>query len=92
MLFMIATAIFALTCLCGLHVHAAPTDLRSALNQKSNRWDEQTTIAFPKSATFDNATMRWSSYEAPSYFAAVSPANEADLVKTVRHKSLTTSN
>ena len=77
----------ALTGLWGLLVHAAPyqtVDLRSMLSQKLNSWAEGTVISFPGSPTFNDATSRWSTYDAPTYLAAVSPANEADVAKIVR--------
>ncbi|KAL9032533.1 MAG: hypothetical protein Q9180_006446, partial [Flavoplaca navasiana] len=58
-------------------------NIRSLLSQRSNNWSQGTIISFPNSTTFDNSTTRWSTYDAPSYLAAISPANEADVAKTV---------
>jgi len=84
--------IAALAGLCGLSVHAAPSqpvDLKNLLTQSSNGWAKGTTISFPNSPTFTNATERWTTFDAPTYFAAVSPANEADVVKSVRQRVFT---
>ena len=51
-------------------------------------WSAHTTISLPGQDAFTNATERWTTFSAPTYFAAVSPGNEEDLVKTVREASL----
>ncbi|KAL8655906.1 MAG: hypothetical protein Q9210_000607 [Variospora velana] len=83
----IKTTILALIGLWAISVPAATNnsiDIRSLLSQRSNNWSQGTIISFPNSTTFDNSTTRWSTYDAPSYLAAISPANEADVAKTVR--------
>ena len=82
----IKTTIVALIGLWAISIPAAmnkPIDNRSLLSQRSNNWSQGTIISFPNSTTFDNSTTRWSTYDAPSYLAAISPANEADVAKTV---------
>ena len=77
----------ALIGLWGLLTQAAPNqpiDLKNLLSQNSNKWAPGTKISFPNSPTFNNATERWSIFDPPEYFAAVSPANEADVVASVR--------
>ncbi|KAL9130224.1 MAG: hypothetical protein Q9175_007076 [Cornicularia normoerica] len=79
----------AITALAGfwvLSVHAAPNqpvNLRTLLSKEANSWAKGTILSFPNSPTFSNATERWSTFDAPTYFAAVSPANEADVVKSI---------
>lgn len=64
-----------------------PVDLRNLLSQESNSWANGTIISFPSTYTFNNATIRWSTFDAPTYYAAISPANEADVVNSVRVRS-----
>lgn len=83
-------AIVALTGLWRLSVYAGPhqpVDIRDLLSQKSNSWAEGTVISFPDSSTFNDSTRRWSTFDAPNYLAAVSPAHEADLAKIVRSRN-----
>lgn len=84
-------AIAALTGLWTLSVHAAPyqpVDLKNLLGQTSDSWADGTVISFPSSPTFQNATVRWTTFDAPTYFAAISPATEADVAKTVRDRTV----
>lgn len=79
-------AVAALIGLCALQVPAAPNQplfLRKLLSQRANHWANGTVISFPNSTTFDDATQRWSTFDAPTYLAAVSPANERDVAKSV---------
>ena len=71
-------------------IYAAPSqpvDLKSLLSQRSNNWAKSTVVSFPDSSTFENATERWSTYDAPTYHAAVSPKTEEDVAKIVRHEN-----
>ena len=88
---LLETAIVALTGLWRLSVYAIPSqpvDVKSLLSQKSNNWAQGTVISFPNSATFENSTTRWSTFDEPTYHAAISPANEADVAKSVRDQKL----
>ena len=88
---LLETAFVALTGLLRLSVYAIPSqpvDIKSLLSQKSNNWAEGTVISFPDSATFENSTVRWSTYDEPTYLAAISPATEADVAKIVRDRRL----
>ncbi|KAK6957468.1 hypothetical protein Daesc_000254 [Daldinia eschscholtzii] len=61
---------------------ASRVDLKSVLtNQK---WSADTTISFTGSPEFYNATERWTTFSAPTYRAAISPATEDDVVKIVK--------
>ena len=77
-------ALFGLWCLGVSTVLFPPGDIRTLLSQKANGWDNRTIISFPQSSTFINSTERWSTYDPPTYLAAVSPATEADVAKVVR--------
>ncbi|KAI1465641.1 FAD-binding domain-containing protein [Daldinia caldariorum] len=52
-------------------------------------WSINTTVSFPGSDSFTNATVRWSTFHQPTYAVAVSPATEADVIQAVK---LATSN
>ena len=77
-------ALAALWCLSVSLTPFHPGDIRTLLSQKANGWDNRTIISFPQSSTFVNSTSRWSTYDAPTYLAAVSPATESDVAKVVR--------
>jgi hypothetical protein len=62
---------------------AAPADLRSAFTHPRNKWNTNTTISFPGSASFENATVRWNAYEGPDYSVAVTPGTAEDAAKAV---------
>ena len=86
---LLKSATVALTGLWCLPVSAIPFhpgDIRTLLSQKANGWDNRTIISFPESSTFINSTSRWSTYDAPTYLAAVSPGTETDVAKVVRDK------
>ncbi|KAI0437383.1 hypothetical protein F4803DRAFT_566114 [Xylaria telfairii] len=63
-------------------VRAAPLDIKSILS--SAKWSTGTTLSFPSSENFFNATERWTIFDPPTYVAAVSPTTEADVVKAVK--------
>ncbi|KUI74338.1 hypothetical protein VM1G_09891 [Cytospora mali] len=66
--------------LCSAHMQ----DLRALLTNQSNDWASTTTVSFPGSQEFTNATLRWDIYAPPTYSAAISPGTEADVVKSVK--------
>ncbi|KEY67090.1 hypothetical protein S7711_07065 [Stachybotrys chartarum IBT 7711] len=60
-------------------------DLRALLLDPRLAWSADTSITFPDDGeSFENVTDRWSTYSAPSYLAAVSPAIEEDVVQAVQ--------
>lgn len=62
----------------------ARVDLKSMLTDVSNKWTSKTTLSFPGQPQFVNATQRWTLFDEPTYFAAISPGSEQDLVTVVR--------
>lgn len=64
------------------------TDLRSLLTASSNNWAANTTIAFPGSSNFANTIERWTTFDAPSYSAVISPGDTDDVLKAVSIKTV----
>ncbi|KAI0469320.1 Glucooligosaccharide oxidase [Xylaria cf. heliscus] len=56
-----------------------PSDIYSTFINNSTVWDARTTIAFPGSTAFVNATDRWNGYVMPTYSVAITPATEGDV-------------
>lgn len=67
-----------------LTAHAASVDLKSLLLESDIQWASDTVISFSDTPEFEDATVRWNSYNAPTYAGAISPADEEDVVKVVR--------
>ncbi|KAI0382490.1 FAD-binding domain-containing protein [Hypomontagnella monticulosa] len=67
-----------------------PTDNRPNIdsmplvNIKDVPWPAGVQVHYPGSDAFENATIRWSIYEAPQYTAVVSPSSEEELAKIVK--------
>lgn len=59
------------------------TDLKALLTDPARHWAANTTVSFPGSTSFNNATERYSIFDEPTYSAAVSPGTEADISKVV---------
>ncbi|CAH0021155.1 unnamed protein product [Clonostachys rhizophaga] len=59
-------------------------NLYELFTSPENAWHRDTILSFPGSPAFYNATLRWTPSASPQYFAAISPANEADVAKAVR--------
>lgn len=74
----------ALACSWLLPAHAASVDLKALLTDSDIKWASDTVISFPDTPEFEDATVRWNSYNAPTYAGAISPADEEDVVKVVR--------
>lgn len=68
--------------LAGLSTYG--TDFQAALAEGNITWSSNTTLSFPGSDVFANATERWSIAHEPTYAAAISPATEEDVVTAVR--------
>lgn len=72
-------------------VYAAPLDLqqypdlRGVLTSRGNNWSPETVVSFAGSDEFQNATSRWTITGAPTFSAAISPANERDVAAAVRN-------
>lgn len=60
------------------------SDLRGLLTHPSRAWSPNTTVSFPGSPNFANATQRWSIFSPPTYSAAINPGTEEDISKVVR--------
>ncbi|KAI0200233.1 hypothetical protein F4808DRAFT_461098 [Astrocystis sublimbata] len=58
--------------------------LKVLLNDPSNNWVSTTTISFPRSQAFFDATLRWDKYAQPTFSAAISPGVEVDVIKSVK--------
>lgn len=74
---------FVSACLCVRAVVAAPYDIHSAFTNSSNTWDARTTVLFPNSTAFAEATERWNNANRPGYAVAITPATEEDVAKAV---------
>lgn len=60
-----------------------PTNLAPILRHPDRRWSAGTYVSFPGSDEFVESTERWTTFSAPTYRAAISPANEEDVAKIV---------
>ncbi|KAK8131613.1 FAD-binding domain-containing protein [Apiospora sp. TS-2023a] len=60
-------------------------DLKSILNDDNVKWSSpHKPVIFPGDADFAGATTRWSTYQGPTYRAAVRPESEEDVKRAVR--------
>ncbi|ROT38906.1 FAD-binding domain-containing protein [Sodiomyces alkalinus F11] len=48
------------------------------------QWSPDTYVSFPGSQEFEQSTERWTTFSAPTYRAAISPATEEDVAKIVK--------
>jgi hypothetical protein len=62
---------------------SSAVDLKALLTNPARQWASNTTVSFPSSAAFINATERWSTFSPPTYSAAISPGTEQDVSKVV---------
>ncbi|KAI0409686.1 FAD-binding domain-containing protein [Xylaria palmicola] len=67
------------------HRNAMPTTAQSSEDAcRTASWPAQSSIHYPGSAAFTEATVRWNAYGAPSYCAAVSPSNAEEVASIVK--------
>ncbi|KUL86302.1 hypothetical protein ZTR_08597 [Talaromyces verruculosus] len=85
-----AGASLLLSLVFSIPVAALPTpersfavDLRAVLTNPVHRWASNTTLSFPGTAAFENATERWSIFSPPTYSAAISPGTEEDISRVI---------
>ncbi|PHH90754.1 hypothetical protein CDD83_2750 [Cordyceps sp. RAO-2017] len=60
------------------------TDLRSLLTDPARAWSANTSVLFPGSPGFADATERWTIFRPPTYRAAIRPGSDEDIRKVVR--------
>lgn len=58
-------------------------DIKSVLTNPAQTWSQSTTISFPETAQFVDATERWTMFNPPTYSAAISPGSEEDVIGAV---------
>ncbi|KAI1752351.1 hypothetical protein F4782DRAFT_501516 [Xylaria castorea] len=73
---------FGLLCLFADATVIQRSDIRSLFT--GAKWSKTTTVEFPGSTAFVNATERWNIFDEPTFAAAVSPATEADVIQAVK--------
>ncbi|KAI9154974.1 FAD-linked oxidoreductase virF [Paramyrothecium foliicola] len=59
-------------------------DLRRVLTDPARKWVTNTTVSFPGSLEFNDATERWTIFRPPTYSATIRPGTEGDIVKIIR--------
>ncbi|KAK7756973.1 hypothetical protein SLS62_000989 [Diatrype stigma] len=62
----------------------ACVDLRKILTDPKNVWSPQTSVRFPDDKDFVNVTERWTTFNPPTFAAAISPATEDDVIKAIK--------
>lgn len=63
-------------------------EITSILKSHAHTFSPDTTIYLPSSPEFFNVTERWTTFDAPTFSAAISPATEEDVVKIVRRQDI----
>ncbi|KAJ3574146.1 hypothetical protein NPX13_g4463 [Xylaria arbuscula] len=63
-------------------------DYKEFLTHPAHLWSTNTTILFPGSSDFEDATARWTVFSPPTYSAAIRPGSEADISRIVKLASL----
>ncbi|KAL2862192.1 FAD-binding oxidoreductase [Aspergillus lucknowensis] len=70
--------------LCVPSTLALPSDVYAAFTRPAQGWDAETTINFPNTTGFDEATERWNTLDQPTFRMAITPAVEEDVARAVR--------
>ncbi|KAI4236998.1 MAG: hypothetical protein LQ349_002185 [Xanthoria aureola] len=66
-------------------IERAGPDLKTLLSEPGRKWCSGTQVFFPGQKNYASlTTQRWTTYEAPSYLAAIKPACVADVQKVVK--------
>lgn len=82
------------SCFLGTGVAAAHpglvrrADIASIIEKHVHKFSPNTSIYLPSSPEFFNITERWTTFDAPTFNAAISPATEEDVVKSVRQRDI----
>ncbi|KAI0430782.1 hypothetical protein F5Y09DRAFT_355762 [Xylaria sp. FL1042] len=70
------------------HVDNFPFNLKEFLTHPAHLWSADTSILFPGSSEFEDATARWTIFSPPTYNAAIRPGSEADIARIIKLASL----
>lgn len=73
----------AIFCLLRGGVAAAVKPGAPDFSSSRYHWSPKTTISYPGSQIFHDATERWDIYTPPTYGVAISPGTEADVLTAV---------
>ncbi|KAI0393715.1 Glucooligosaccharide oxidase [Xylariaceae sp. FL0594] len=66
-------------------VAAHPADsIQSGFTNRTVVWHSGTSIVFPNSLAFDNATKRWNNYHVPDFAISITPGSDADVAQAVK--------
>ncbi|GAP88228.1 putative FAD-binding domain-containing protein [Rosellinia necatrix] len=67
-----------------LESREATLDIQSIVSSTKGSWSCGTVLSFGNTSEFQNATERWSTTDAPTYVAAITPSNEKDVAAAVK--------
>ncbi|TGJ82155.1 hypothetical protein E0Z10_g6607 [Xylaria hypoxylon] len=63
-------------------------NFKEFLSHPAHLWSSNTTLSFPGSSGFEDATARWTIFSPPTYRAAIRPGSEADIARIIKLASL----
>ncbi|KAI1125556.1 hypothetical protein F5Y10DRAFT_246815 [Nemania abortiva] len=69
-------------------VDGSQFNFKDFLSHPAHLWSANTSISFPDSSEFEDATARWTIFSPPTYHAAIRPGTEADISRIVKLASL----